>query len=50
VRFDPSLREEAESLAGISALLDSKDLYFQLSPRCFRESMRLEPAQTADGA
>ena len=27
--FDPSLREEAKSLAGIGALFDSKDLYFQ---------------------
>lgn len=27
--LDPSLREEAKSLTGISALFDSKDLYFQ---------------------
>jgi hypothetical protein len=34
VGFDPSLREEAKSLAGIGALLDSKDLYFQtLTPK-----------------
>jgi hypothetical protein len=29
VSFDPALREEAKSLAGICTLLDSKDLYFQ---------------------
>ena len=48
--FDPSLREEAKSLAGISALLDSKDLYFQTLTPMFQESMKLQPAEAADGA
>jgi len=37
VGFDPSLREEAKSLAGISALFDSKDLYFQTLTPTFQE-------------
>jgi hypothetical protein len=50
VGFDPSLREEAKSLAGISALLDSKDLYFQTLSPSFQEFMKLQPAEAADGA
>ena len=48
--FDPSLREEAKSFAGISALLDSKDLYFQTLTPMFQEFMKLLPAEAVDGA
>lgn len=48
--FDPSLREEAKSLAGIGALLDSKYLYFQTLTPMFLENMKLRPANATDGA